>query len=80
MPTKNLNWETFQEHCFEVDEITVQETNPEQTYITIENLKDTPQGILAELFVLASDCDVAPGAFKADRYDGQIDFYPVNGQ
>jgi len=76
MSVQKLDWKAFQEYCFETDEITVKETNPERTYITIENIDETPQGILAEMFVLAHDCGVSPGAFKADRYDGQIDFYP----
>jgi len=73
---EKLNWNTFMEHCHVTDEITVLETNPEKSFLTIENIEDTPQGILAEMFVLAHDCNVSVGAFKAGRYDGEIDFYP----
>ena len=49
-PPYELDWDTFTEHCHTVDDIDVQETNPEKTYLTVEGLDDTPPLVVAELF------------------------------
>ena len=74
-PPYELDWDTFTEHCHTVDDIDVQETNPEKTYITVEGLDDTPPLVVAELFTFAHDCDVHTGSFFADRYGGTVTFY-----
>lgn len=71
-----LNWNTFMDFCHETDEIDVLETNPEKSFITVENLENTRGTIVAELFTLAHDCDVYVGAYDSESYDGSVDFYP----
>lgn len=75
---KPLNWDTFIEECFNDERINVLETNPEESYITIEDINDTDPVALTELFVLAYDCNVTVGSsFVGDneRYNGTVDFY-----
>ena len=77
--SKELNWETFIEECFNDDRITVQETNEEKSFITIENVKNTDPAALAMLYALAQDCGVYVGATYVDEcntYDGTVTFYP----
>ena len=75
-PPYKLDWDEFIDFVTEVDEIDVLETNPEETFIDIQNLNETPPLIVAEMFAFAHDCDVYVGAFDAERYGGSVTFHP----
>lgn len=71
------NIESFTEWLLDLEEVDVQETHApgdDNKYVTVENLRNTPGVVVAEVFTSAYDTGLHFGGFFADRYDGQITF------
>lgn len=73
MTFKNIR--EFTEFLIETEGVTVQETNPEGSYVTIEDISNSDPLVIAEVIITAHDSGFTIGSFFADRYDGEVTFY-----
>lgn len=72
MTLENLNVHEFMEILEDYESITIQETNIEGTYVTIEDIQSSDPLELVEIMLLAYDSGLHLGAFHADRYGGAL--------
>jgi len=74
--SERLNPDTFIEYVLENDEIDVREVSTENQSICVENIADTDPLHVAEMFVIASDCQMRVGPFSTEDSNGTVRFYP----
>lgn len=69
------NWDSFETFVFATPTVDVLETNPERTYIAVENMRDMTPHAIADLFHAADNAGATVGTPHWHRSNGRITFY-----